>query len=357
MLAVDTEFMRTQTYYPIAALLQVNDGEANYLIDPKAIEDLSPFTGLLIDPNILKVLHSCSEDLEVFQRLLNVVPVNLFDTQVAAALCGFGFSVGYGNLVKAALGKELPKSETRSDWLQRPLSKAQVEYAAVDVEDLYQLANYLILKLKTDNRLFWATEECASLLQNYANNQGEENCYTRIKQGWRLNRPKMAILKSLAVWREQRAQKRDIPRNRVIKEHSLMDIAMVAPEHVSQLRKFEGISERMIRSDGDELIALVEAAKNSDPESFPPLMDKPLTSSENKWAKKLRAAVVRIGEEKDIAPELLMKKRGYEAITRHFFEQQNDDLEYIQEQLEPYLISWRRALLQEPLANVIYGEE
>ncbi|WP_045858902.1 ribonuclease D [Teredinibacter purpureus] len=353
ILAVDTEFMRSQTYYPIAGLIQVNDGNANYLIDPVAIADCSAFAALLINPTIIKVLHSCSEDLEVFQRLLNVVPVNLFDTQIAAALCGYGFSVGYGNLVKAILNKDLPKTETRSDWLQRPLSASQIEYAAIDVEDLFQLAKILVLKLKNVDRLFWLTEECEHILQTYLENQDENKCHVRFKQAWKLNPQKLGVLIKLAVWRERQAKQRDIPRNRVVKEHSLLDIAMTAPNHVGQLRRFDGIAERMIRTDGEHLIQLVQEAMAVDPADYPKAMDKPLTNSENKWVKAMRARIVALAEELDVAPEILLKKRDYEAITRAFIHKEPLDTAEIASHLKSTVGGWRYAIVAEPLADVI----
>ena len=131
--AVDTEFMRVDTFYPIAGLLQVSEGERAYLIDPLLIDDWAPFAALLQDPAVVKVLHACSEDLEVFLRLTGSLPVALFDPQLAAAYLNLGFSMGYSRLVQAVLNIELPKGETRSDWLQRPLTANQVRYAAESV--------------------------------------------------------------------------------------------------------------------------------------------------------------------------------------------------------------------------------
>lgn len=148
MIAVDTEFMRSQTFYPIAGLIQVNDGERNYLIDPSAIQDFFPLVDIFDNENILKVLHSCSEDLEVFQHTFGCVPKNILDTQIAAAFVGHSYSLGFANLARDVLNVDLPKGETRSDWLQRPLSVAQIQYAAMDVEYLYILATELIASLK-----------------------------------------------------------------------------------------------------------------------------------------------------------------------------------------------------------------
>jgi len=181
LLAVDTEFMRSQTYYPKAALLQVNDGENNVLIDPTANIDFSALKALFADPAITKALHSCSEDLEVFHRIFSTVPVNILDTQIAAAALGYGFSIGYGKLVEAILKIELPKSETRSDWLQRPLSQSQISYAAVDVEYLYTLAELFITALEEKNRLHWVREDCDKLLNDFSSGQNPELAYLRVR--------------------------------------------------------------------------------------------------------------------------------------------------------------------------------
>jgi len=353
MLAVDTEFMRSHTYYPIAGLLQVNDGEANYLIDPTVIDNCSAFAGVLCDVNVVKVLHSCSEDLEVFQHLLGVVPVNLIDTQLAAALCGYGFSVGYANLVRAVLNIELPKEQTRSDWLQRPLSNAQLDYAAIDVEYLYELASVLIVQLNKSERMFWLREDCDRLLGVYVENQSETKAYLRFKQAWRLNAGKLAILDVLAQWRERKARARDVPRNRVIKEHSLMDLAQLAPSDTGQLRQFEGITERMVRADGEELIRLINNAKQLDSSQHPPVLPKPLSGSENKWNKQLRNAVLVYAQEHGLAHEILLKKRDYEAITRAFMHKENDVFEDVHQKLQRYLSGWRYTQLGELLAETI----
>ena len=145
--ALDTEFMRVDTFYPIAGLLQVGDGERAYLIDPLLIRDWQPFAALLENPALLKVLHACSEDLEVLLRLTGSLPAPLFDTQLAAAYLNLGFSMGYSRLVQAVLGIELPKGETRSDWLQRPLSETQVSYAAEDAVHLAEVYRQLAPQL------------------------------------------------------------------------------------------------------------------------------------------------------------------------------------------------------------------
>lgn len=353
MVAVDTEFMRSQTYYPITGLIQLNDGERNYLIDPLAFKNFEPFADLLCNPNVVKILHSCSEDLEVFQRFLGVVPVNLLDTQIAAAFCGYGFSVGFGKLVAAVLGTELPKEETRSDWLQRPLSAAQVDYAAIDVEYLFQLATVLILKLKNSERLSWVTEDCDTVLQAFVDNQDIAKSYLRIKQAWRLSSRQLAILQNIATWREQMAQQRDVPRNRVLKEHSLMDIAQRRPQHIAKLRNLEGINERMIRTDGAAIIDCVSRAVAIDESELPATIVRPLSGAENRWAKKIRESVVDLAESLQLAPEMLLKKRDYETLTRVFAGAETRDEGQLLEALHSCIDGWRYALLGDLLAKTI----
>ena len=163
--ALDTEFMRVDTFYPIAGLLQVGDGERAYLIDPLLIRDWQPFAALLENPALLKVLHACSEDLEVLLRLTGSLPAPLFDTQLAAAYLNLGFSMGYSRLVQAVLGIELPKGETRSDWLQRPLSETQVSYAAEDAVHLAEVYRQLAPQLSAEKTAA-VLEDGAELISN-----------------------------------------------------------------------------------------------------------------------------------------------------------------------------------------------
>lgn len=316
VLAVDTEFMRSQTYYPIAGLIQLNDGKVNYLIDPQAITDFFPLVDVFDNKECLIFLHSCSEDLEVFQHTLGCIPHRIIDTQIACALSGYGFSVGYANAIHTALGIDLPKGETRSDWLKRPLSQAQLAYAALDVEYLYKLALKLKADLMESNRWHWLLADCDELADNYRANQMPELTYLRVKMAWRLNGRQLAILKTLCEWRETKAQVRDVPRNRIIKEHALMEIAKRQPTHLSQLRNIEGITERMINSDGSVWLELVEVAANLPKEELPKVLPQPLTSGQNKILKRLRQAVEREAEKHGIPVELIVKKKNYEAMVR-----------------------------------------
>ena len=342
VLAVDTEFMRSQTYYPIAGLIQLNDGKVNYLIDPQAITDFFPLVDVFDNEECLIFLHSCSEDLEVFQHTLGCIPHRIIDTQIACALSGYGFSVGYAKAINTALDIDLPKGETRSDWLKRPLSQAQLTYAALDVEYLYTLA----LKLKADlieaNRWEWLLADCDELIGNYRANQMPELTYLRIKMAWRLNDRQLAILKTLCEWRETKAQVRDVPRNRIIKEHALMEIAKRQPTHLSQLRNIEGITERMINSDGSTWLELVEVTANLSKEELPKVLPQPLTSGQNKILKCLRQAVEQVAKTHGVPVELIVKKKNYEAMVRRLCSGKTVDL-------SEHLNGWRLALVSEAL--------
>ncbi len=314
LLALDTEFMRTSTYYPIAGLIQVNDGEKNYLIDPTKITDFYPFAEILDNENIVKVLHSCSEDLEVFQRALDCLPQNIFDTQVAGALAGYGFSVGFGKLALAVLDVDLPKSETRSDWLQRPLSQSQIHYAALDVEYLFTLANSLMVQLNEKQRLPWAMEDSQRMVDNFFANQDPDRTYLKFKSAWKLDEQQLAILKLLSRWREDEAQAKDIPRNRLVKESAIYSIALKKPSAEGQLYSIEGLTSRMIRSYGDKFLSIVEDVVELPSDQLPVRLPRPLCSEERNVLDKLKQVVLAKAEEMSLPSEVLMRKKDYEEI-------------------------------------------
>lgn len=316
LLAIDTEFMRTNTFYPLPALLQVNDGSANYLIDPLEIEDFGALVEVMTSERVRKVLHSCSEDLDVFYTLFRCLPVNLLDTQIAAAFCGYGFSLGYGNLVQAMLDIDLPKGETRSNWLQRPLTEAQKTYAALDVEYLYALATDLERQLTQLDRHDWVAQECALLIGNYTDGQNPDNAVARFKGAWRLEPRQMAVLAVLAEWRDQQAQTRDVPRGYILKDKSVLAIAEILPDHIGQLRKVPELSEKGIRRYGEKVIELVAQVLELDEANLPERMLRPPSSKQQELIKKMREALSEVAQQQRIAPEYLARKKDYEYIVR-----------------------------------------
>lgn len=328
MLAIDTEFMRSNTYYPIAGVIQINDGETNFLIDPQAIDDFGPLEEILVDDDIVISIHSGSEDMEVFHRKLGFLPSRLFDTQLAGAFCGLGFSLGFANMVQSVFDVSLPKTQTRSDWLARPLSLAQQKYAALDVEYLYQLAAKLIDDLQMLGRLEWAFSESKQLIKNFSSQLTPEKSYLRSKQAHKLNSEQLCALQCLCKWREELAQVKDKPRNHIVKENALFAIACALPTHISQLRNTPGLSERFIHRYGEKLIAMVEQAKNTPIDLRPSRVPKPLSSSSLTLIKQLRASISEFADGKQLAPEILLKKKDYEFIVSNFEKTSNITFPY-----------------------------
>ncbi|MFT7559043.1 MAG: ribonuclease D [Flavobacteriales bacterium] len=346
IIALDTEFIRSKTYYPITGLIQVNDGDKNYLLDPKGLDDYYPLVELFDQENITFALHSCSEDLEVFSQELGCIPRNIFDTQVACAILGYGHSMGYAATVEQVLDVSLPKSETRSDWLQRPLSQSQIFYAALDVEYLYILVHALIERLEDIGRLTWVIEEGATLFKNYKGQQDASHAYLRIKSAWKLSPRQLAGLVALSKWRENTAQSRDLPRNQVLKESAVFQLAQLMPKHMSQLRDIEGFSDRVIRRDGHNIMDILSSAESLSEDALPTVLAKPLNKTEQEELKQIRACVREFAGENSISPEILLKKKIYEHMVRYGYsngpETDSNDEGY-------QLQGWRLPFLDAPL--------
>lgn len=346
--AVDTEFMRVDTFYPIAGLLQVSEGERAYLIDPLLIDDWAPFAALLQDPAVVKVLHACSEDLEVFLRLTGSLPVALFDTQLAAAYLNLGFSMGYSRLVQAVLNIELPKGETRSDWLQRPLSETQVSYAAEDVLHLAEVYNLLQQQLSAEKNA-WVLEDGAELVANLGREIAPEDAYREAKLAWKLSRAQLAVLRELCAWRERQARARNQPRNRIIREHSLWPLARTQPNNLVALARIDDIHPKTVRQDGEFLLQLIKDAAATPPEDWPEALPEPLPLEASALLKKLRAIGQREGERLNIAPELMLRKKTLEALLKTGY----PNGPY---QLPDSLRGWRRELMGQVLLDCLAGE-
>lgn len=348
-IAVDTEFMRSDTFYPIAGLLQIGDGKGCYLIDPLAITNLAPLRELMLDTNVTKVLHSCSEDLDVFQRWLDVVPAPLFDTQIAAAFAGLGFSLGYSALVKSVLGIEIPKDETRSDWLQRPLSVAQLKYAALDVAHMLIVYGKLLQILKTSERLEWVKSDCADLVTNARKADNYNDAYQKVGFAWKLRPQELAVLKQLCIWREREARERDLPRNRLIKEPSLWEIARKKIQDVAHLSKVPDIPSRTLKQDADTLLQIVKDALTLDEAEWPARLDAPLAQSEGPLMKALKNYVRDYAEQAQLPPEVLIRKKDYELLVRSGM----NGGEY---ELPARLLGWRFGLIGEGLLQVAQAQ-
>lgn len=256
---VDTEFLRDNTYYSKLCLIQIADDEGAAAIDPLAKGlDLTPFFDLMADKNVVKVLHACRQDLEIFVNMTGALPEPVFDTQVAAMVCGFGDSVGYETLVTKLAGGQLDKSARYTDWSKRPLTDAQLSYALGDVTFLRTIYRKLKRELEKTNRQAWVDEEMAPLKDPGLYTVEPEDAWKRLKV--RTSKPRfLGILMHLAQWREIEAQQRDIPRNRVAKDETLFEIAAHPPKDIQHLDKIRGVPNGFSRSRAGK--SLMEALK------------------------------------------------------------------------------------------------
>jgi ribonuclease D len=347
LIALDTEFMRTDTFYPIPGLIQVADDQHCYLIDPLQVEDMSPLAEVLRAPGVLKVLHAGNEDVELFRHSYGVLPQPLYDTQIGAAFVGWGFSMGLQRMVAHALEVELGKGETTSDWLQRPLTAEQEHYAALDVAYLPALALMQREQLQTQGRLDWVMQECEEIGRSIAAaDEADPDAYfRRFSQVWHLDEVHRALLRDLSAWRERTCRRDDISRNRLLRNEMLLEIAERVPrteQHLDNIIK----RGRVMREYGQELMAIIAGAETSAHERPPAEIDRPLHYVWNKRLKQLRAIGRRAAEEHDLLPEVLLRKRDLDALIRS----RDAEGRY---HLPPSLSGWRKPLVGDALLNRI----
>ncbi|MEC9292734.1 MAG: ribonuclease D [Chloroflexota bacterium] len=255
--AVDTEFVREKTYWPILCLIQIATKDQAVAIDPLAKGiDLQPVYELMRNKSVLKVFHAASQDMQIMFNAIGQVPAPVFDTQIGAMFSGYGDQPSYATLVQKILGESIDKRSQMTDWSRRPLTKDQIEYAIGDVTHLIHVYNRLISELEDSNRISWAQEEISHLQ--------DQNLYnTDLRELWkkiRLRRPTpraLAILREVTEWRELTARKQDIPKNWVIRDESLAEIALNAPHTPADLERVRGVNERL--ANGRYGAALIEA--------------------------------------------------------------------------------------------------
>ena len=312
--AVDTEFMRRNTYFPKVALVQLCFDEAALLIDPLTLTDPSPLIDLLTDESITKVLHSASEDLEVFDHWLGVLPAPLFDTQRAAALLDRGFGIGYRALVEAICGVDLPKGETRSDWLQRPLTQSQCEYAAQDVTYLLPVYRELAAACRQDDRYQWVLDDGADALAAFGTASREY--FRRIKSAWALDRLQLATLEAISHWREDTARRRDKPRGWIIDDKACFELARACPANLEHFAEVSGLPHGAVRRFGEELLALIAEQKQRTPDELPQKLPSPLSASQRNRLKSLKQRARVVAEALGMAPEALLPGKEYELLIR-----------------------------------------
>ena len=309
-LAIDTEFVRTRTLYAKLGLLQVCDGTQLVLIDPLVIDDLSPFWQLLTDGSIIKVLHACSEDLEVFLTAGNCKPVNLIDSQIMMSFLGHGLSMGYAAMVKHFTGIELDKSESRTDWTKRPLTDKQLAYASADVDHLFSIFPKLSAELSQSGFQQFAEQETQNMIEKKFTAIDENELYLNIKMNWRLNSKQLNTLKYLASWRYLQAKKRDLPIGFVAKDNTLMALAQSNPASTSAMLSLEGAEALDVRHKGKAMLSVLAQA-NKTPESEYPAKVSRLDEypGYKQTFKKVKAFLVELSEKNGLAIENVASKK------------------------------------------------
>ena len=270
--AVDTEFIREQTFWPNLCLIQMAGAGDEVLVDPLSPGiDLAPFYELMANDQVVKVFHAARQDVEIVWNQARVIPHPIFDTQVAAMVCGFGESVSYVNLVKQVTGRDLDKSSRFTDWSRRPLSQKQLVYALGDVTHLRDIYTRLKTELEATGRASWLDEEMADLIDPATYAAEPEHAWKRLKLRVK-NRKGLAVLMELAAWRERGAQAQDVPRNRILRDEALYDVASHAPTTPEQLAELRTLSEGFARSSrAKEILEAVRRGLDRDPRSVPPL--------------------------------------------------------------------------------------
>lgn len=343
---VDTEFMREKTYWPQLCLVQVAGATEAAAIDPLAPGiDLAPLFDLMNDPSVLKVFHAARQDLEIFYHLTGKVPAPLFDTQVAAMVCGFGDSVGYETLITKLTPARIDKSSRFTDWSHRPLTDRQITYALSDVTHLRPAYEKIRAKLERTGRAEWLGDEMAILSDPATYRTEPEDAWKRLKV--RTEKPRfLAILKEVAAWREREAQRKDLPRNRVLRDEALVEIAAHAPTNADDLGRTRGLGAGAAQGRyGAELLAAIQTAlaipdaklPRPDPRVEPAPGIAPIVEL-------LRVLLKMVCDENEVASRLVANSADLEAIAG------SDHADV------PALTGWRRALFGEAALKLKHGQ-
>jgi ribonuclease D len=344
-LAVDTEFERVKTYYPELCLLQVANADVAAIIDPIAITNLDAFFEILYDESITKVFHSAHQDLEIFLHLKGSVPKPVFDTQIAAPLLGYPEQIGYAKLVQQTSGVELAKAFTRSDWKFRPLNKGQLEYAINDVIYLGLIYVEFIEKLEKLNRFSWLEKDFFALGDAIRYQPDPEHVWKKIREANKLKGERLAVLQKLAAWREVTARQENRPRNWLIKDNAMVDMAQLLPEDMNELARIKNLQDRFLKKHGEVLLKIIHKARNNSPEPLAEIIRREKLTGQQEAMVDALSVIVRLqAEVHEMNPNILASRKELQA--------------FVQNQKESVLLSdWRKSLIGDVLSEFIRGDQ
>jgi ribonuclease D len=344
---VDTEFLRETTFWPILCLIQMASPDLEVIVDPMAKDiDLTPFFELMADTSVVKVFHAARQDLEIVYHLGKLIPHPIFDTQVAAMVCGFGDSISYDQLVQRTKNVQIDKSSRFTDWSRRPLSEKQLDYALADVTHLRDIYLSLKAKLESEGRTTWVAEEMAVLESPETYDMHPDDAWLRLKS--RLRKPQeLAVLKYVTAWREREARSRNVPRSRVLKDDAIFEIAQQQPKDTEALGRLRTIPKGWERSSsGTAILDAVNTALAL------PKTDMPQAPKHSHTPEGAQSAV----ELLKVLLRLISEKHGVAAKVIA----NSDDLDKIATEGEKAevaaLSGWRRELFGEPALKLISGE-
>jgi len=327
-IGLDTEFVRIRTYYPKLCLVQISSNLGIGCIDYLQNNDLNKLWELIFNPKILKIVHSARQDLEILFLIKNQIPENIFDTQIAAALLGYPPQIGIKKLLKGELNTQISKTETRSDWSKRPLNLKQIKYALEDVDYLLDLHNVLEKKLKAKKRYLWALEDSSRILTNIDELFNPDSAWKKISGIKNLKNKNQFLAVKLARWREKTAIKMDLPRQWVLSDQSLIEIAKKGPMSLAQLKNIENKSRHLQKSELEQILKLVKKCKEKIEETrkinpkfnknykirFDPILLEKFSKKINSKAKELKIFPEVLAGKKDLLA-LIQKKDNAKLLT------------------------------------------
>lgn len=314
---VDTEFLRDKTYYSKLCLIQIADDNEYHAIDTLAGGlDLAPFYDLMTNENVVKVFHAAKQDIEIFVNQANVVPKPLFDSQIAAMVCGFGDSIGYEKLVMALCNKTLDKSTRFTDWSRRPLTQRQIDYALGDVTHLRTTYKKLKEKLEQSGREHWLSEEIGDMLNIDTYTIQPKDAWKRIKIR-NSNRRFNAIVHRIAEWREEEAQRRNMPRNRIMRDEVLLELSAVRPTHTNALTSIRGLGANFASSkSGKDIINAIKESLELPDDALPKISRRKQPSQNTDPIVELLKVLLKlVCKSENVAPKLLANVEDLEKIA------------------------------------------
>lgn len=343
VLAVDTEFIRERTFYPKLCLVQVATGEESAVVDPLLVGDLAPLAALLADPGVTKIFHACSQDLEAIWHAMGVRAAPLFDTQLAAAFLGHRMQIGYGPLVEAMCGVHLPKAESLTDWSRRPLDAEQLRYAEDDVTYLPRIYGMMMDELVARDRLSWVSPEMEALADPSHLALGPRDAYLHLKRVGNLTRRQLAVAREACAWRDEMAQRADVPRRWVLSDEVMLEACKRSPRTVDRLRRIRG-TERLSDRDAQALVEAIGRGMDCLPDQLPERQHRMRPPAEAESVIDLMYALLRlVSERSGVAAQLIATRDDlYEFMLRP--------------QSSPLSQGWRYDLAGRQLSRLLAGE-